>query len=1469
MALVDSGNTAANAMSYSLASTIGVSGRIEPYSGPKINTAKKDASLRVIGVIRRLEFRIKDDKGRAHRFTSSFIIIDKLSNGINISLPWLIRHRFDQIHTEGILKRDGVKYPVYSSYHLQKQVGDRMVTIEHKIAYRDADAIQTTSEGKEPSIVEITSDECLPVYNRNPHCYRTKVPPNTGVKLNIQLADGRTLDDSLHIFEFSEKFLNRLEINQVTMGSHGDLSDINYFPQLVRPEDGELKIQFLNNSPQEVFISHNCHIGSVLQADGPLIPSPKSQFSDDNIAYNKLSKEEKQKRLELVISIIKKQTHSIQGSEYFDNCPRILHSVFTKPPESLKNNYFFLLVCMLIRHWSVFYREGNPGGTNIVEHPIYTPKGVPPIKLKNRPVNPGLANDLQEQIDTWLKEGVIKKSRISPWNFPLHAVKKKNGKWRWVVDFRALNNITRKDTYPIPNIQELLSYLSGSRYFSSLDLASAFHSIPIRPCDQEKVSFSALDKQYQFVKMPFGLTSAPNTWARLVTEILQHIPKTKLVVFFDDLLIHSRSLPEHLSTLEEVLTCLRQAGLRINLEKSRWIQPETRFLGHDISHNGVKVPQEFTKIINEWPLPETLKQLRSFAGKCNYYRRHIPNYAIISAPLMEHLKGTTESGRKLYLEKDSKAIDSFNRLKQQLMSPSVLAYPDFNSKEPFILDCDYSGTGIGNVLSQLQDGKERPIAYAARRLKQSESHYSSYKGELLALIFAIEQHKFFLTGRKFIVRTDNSALTWLKAQKDPKGLLLRWLRTLASYEFDVQHRAGTKHANADALSRAPHAPYLSEQESKDLLDEHILVVSSLEDEGLLEKKVLMELQSKDELISKVIGWVKSNTKPILSEYKLLNSNEKLYADNLETLSLDHSGILIKQTGPQYHTRICLPLSEVPKILESLHCTNHCGGNQLAQIVGQRYFFPRLVSTCREFVATCARCQKNRAHSPQRHTYAHDLVGSPGEKLCIDFVGPLHRTRKGNVAILTAVDCYTKWFDAWPVKDQTANTVIKHLVKDYIPHHGVPATVHSDNGPAFISQVFREAMRKFDVRATTTPTYNACSNTVERYHRTLNSRLKALIHDMNEEWDELLPAVLFAMRTSVNRTTGYTPFFLTYGREARFPIDLVYGSVPLEERNTSEHVQRLHNTFQSAYDLVSRRQNDYIQRQRSLYQEKARVIQVDDLVWLFTKRPNPVLNRKFQCFYSGPYKVIRQVSNTIFEIESYGKWCSDPITTIAAVDRLKKCTIRDPETNEGIPIDLKASDVAPYYEEGEEMLGKIPVSQFSPHIFKETSALPFVDGPPAAGLDVTPPIIGPDFHTWASAPEEPVGAPVAEPPAPLVSRPSAPIPDAPVEPDSPPTENPPIREPPVPETPPARADDGQPTAEAQQERPVPPRPRGRPLGARNKVYVCSKCSADGLNCAKHCRECSAGMHCPYHTERDRCRFCTRRRRCARHSLMAIR
>ena len=1451
LALVDSGNTFWNAISSAVARTIGLECKSK-YKGPPIGTAKNGESLAIVGLTDTVPMTFVDETGTGHNFSTRLVVVNHLSNGLNISLPFLVDNHIDQIHSQGILHcvPKNARFPMYKDKKHAKNTTD-LKYLSHSVI----------------SISEVD----IPVYSG----HRVSIPPKTGKLLTAYINDN--LSETPHIstiFSFNPHFLNKVE--HLGKDQENLQLGLNSMDQAVVVDNKTVQLYFFNETDSPITISNNSLLGDIkLPEDHPAVISVNEIFS---IEENPIEKSEtnwmnNKESKKLTRPLLKKRVDYIQSVIGSKDNPTLLDFP----------NIEQQLVDLLLEFWNVFYREGNSGGTDIIEHPVYTPKGHPPIRLKNRPINPGLTDALQEQITTWLKDGVIRSGGVSPWNFPLLPVRKKNGKWRWVVDFRMLNSVTRKDSFPIPNIVELISYLRKSKFFTSLDLAQAFHSIPVREVDREKLSFCALDKFFQFCRMPFGLTSAPNTWARLVTKVLDEIPKTQLIVFFDDLLVHSANLDEHLSTLKRVMKLLQEAGLRLNMEKTDWIKTEVKFLGHIISDKGISVPSEFTQIIKDWPLPETLKQLRSFLGKCNYYRNHFKDFAIIADPLMAHLKGSTESSRKLNLEKDDAAVKSFENLKQLLMSPTLLAYPMFDKDEqPFIVDTDYSHEGIGAVLSQVQNGVERPISFNARRLKSSESQYASHKGELLALIFAIKTYEFFLTGRKFLVRTDNSALTWLKTQKEPKGILMRWLRILSTYDFDIIHRAGTKHGNADALSRTSHAPFLSEEEVRTVLndDQIVTIGESLEDDAQenfelsdtssdsdtsdLEEQSskdpeidipeefpvshetdsisISDKQKTDPLISQVIKWVQNNHKPTGQEYKLLSSDAKFYADLFEFLEIDQQGTLIRKPIPftqEREHRIALPESMHNEVMLSLHNRNHAGGNALASSMQLRYFFPRLVTTCRDFVTQCMRCQRLRAKTPQRHTYAHDLVGSPGEKICIDFVGPLKPTKRGHTSLLTIVDVFTRWFHAWPVKNQKAETVVKHLIRDYFPDRGIPLVVHSDNGPAFISEIFKNAMKHFDVRTTTTPVYNPKSNSVERFHRTLKRKFTALIHEYDQEWDDALPATLLAMRTTANRTTGYTPFFLEHGREARLPVDLIVGNPPDSSFSLPRYVSKLKDDISKAYETVAERQDSYIIRQREIFRERHHKINIDDLVWLYTDRPNPNLNRKFQSFWSGPYRVVLQLANTMYQLESFGRWSKEKIVIAAAVDRLKKCYMVDPDTNIGVPVELTAADVRPYFE-NQELVGRLPISDFAPHIFEKEEELPLALSPQPDNRDL---IIPPTTDTEPAAIPEPASSKVVSQPA--TAHETLDTNDVPV--DVSPSETIP------------------PVSISEPEIPPVAKRRGRPKGSKKKVFPCTLCTPN-VPCVKHCENCLKRKGCQVHTEAEACRQCTRTRRCYKHKTI---
>ena len=368
------------------------------------------------------------------------------------------------------------------------------------------------------------------------------------------------------------------------------------------------------------------------------------------------------------------------------------------------------------------------------------------------------------------------------------------------------------------------------------------------------------------------------------------------------------------------------------------------------------------------------------------------------------------------------------------------------------------------------------------------------------------------------------------------------------------------------------------------------------------------------------------------------------------------------------------------------------------------------------------------------------------------------------------------------------------------------------------------MAAFDVRTTTTPVDNPKSNTGQRFHRTMKRKLTALIHEFDDEWDEALPATLLAMRTSVNRTTGFTPFFLEHGREPRLPVDMIAGPPPGQATTLDCYTEKLKVQFAKAFAVVAERQNSYVLRQKELYRERHHKINIDDWVWLYTDRPNPNLNRKFQSFWSGPYRVIRNLANTLFEIESYGRWTKEKIVTTAAVDRLKKCFVADPDTNLGIPVELTAANVRPYFEY-QELLGRLPASDFAPHLFDEGQQLPF-SLPFSLPLDR--PEEGQQEQNRLEQSREPVPVAVEKPaPAPLVPKPTpAPEQHAP----QPPADSIPPQELTVP-------------AEQVPEPPLPRR-RGRPPGSKNKPCVCPNCTAT-YKCVAHCEFCKGGLACDSH------------------------
>ncbi|GFU78523.1 retrovirus-related Pol polyprotein from transposon 412 [Trichonephila clavipes] len=624
------------------------------------------------------------------------------------------------------------------------------------------------------------------------------------------------------------------------------------------------------------------------------------------------------------------------------------------------------------------------GHTTVTQHRIDT-ADHPPIKQHPR----HLPFAKQEEVGTLLREmqenDIIEPSS-SPWASPIVLVRKKDGSTRFCVDYRKLNDVTKKDSYPLPRIDDTLDTLSGHKWFSTLDLKSGYWQVEIHPEDREK--------QHSLPAKDYGSSKS----------------------------CRGRTFEEHLQNIRKVLSKLSDANLKLNPSKCKFFQKEVNYLGHIISAEGVRTDPEKVSAVKNWKRPENLRELRSFLGLCTYYRKFVKGFSNIARPLHK----LTESKQKFQWAKECE--DSFLQLKEALTSSPILIYPQ--PDKPFILDTDASNESVGAVLSQEIDGQERVVAYWSKCLSKPERNYCVTRKELLAIVKAIEHFHHYLYGQKFLLRTDHASLTWLMNFRNTEGQVARWIQRLNEYYFDIRHRKGSSHGNADALSRRPcpeNCRHCSRVETKyDHAIRQITTSTATPPDPWSDEKV-REDQMADPDIKPLIEFMESSSnKPSWQDISAYSPTTKQYWALWNSLHL-RNGVLYRkfesEDGKTFRWQLVLPRSRIPEVLKELHGSptgGHFGVMKTLHRVRERFFWGKVRADVEQWCKSCDACSARKGPKIRSRGKLHRYnVGAPFERIAFDILGPLPRTVSGNKYLLVVMDYFTKWPEVYPIPDQEA------------------------------------------------------------------------------------------------------------------------------------------------------------------------------------------------------------------------------------------------------------------------------------------------------------------------------------------------------------------------------------------------------------------------------------------------------------------
>ncbi|KAJ3703306.1 hypothetical protein LUZ61_007011 [Rhynchospora tenuis] len=849
------------------------------------------------------------------------------------------------------------------------------------------------------------------------------------------------------------------------------------------------------------------------------------------------------------------------------------------------------LQAVVSNYSSVFTDPSSLPPIRSTDHQIPLKSETIPVNIRPYRFSHFQKPEIEKIVEELLSSGYIRAS-TSPFASPILLVKKKDQTWRLCVDYRKLNDLTIKNKFPIPIIDDLLDELHGAQFFSKIDFKSGYHQIRMFDKDIHKTAFRTHTGHYEFTVMPFGLTNAPATFPALMNSIFQPHLRKFILVYFDDILVYSKTLEDHAQHLSVTLQLLKENQLFAKLSKCALGTEKVEYLGHIITAEGVSTDPCKVQAMTTWPVPKTIKQLRGFLGLTGYYRKFVRNYGMISKPLTDLLK-------KDAFKWTADAQQAFQTLKSAMATAPVLALPNFH--KPFVLETDASQVGIGAVLMQ----ERRPLAYFSNGLSPKNQGLSTYEKELLALVSAVTKWKHYLMGDTFVIRTDHISLKHLLEQRVNTAMQHKSLSKLLGY-YTIEYKKGASNVVADALSRRE--GYLTADSSSS----ELCVVSEITPQ-----------------------WVSELVSSYENDAWIQGLKQKLQEEDVTTHHLsEHQGLL------RYKGRLCVGNAHQwrDKLFHEFHSSN-LGGHSGALVTYKRmktlFYWPSMREFIMEHIRTCEVCQVTKPEHvpPAGFLQPLPIPQEAWNSIGMDFITGLPKS-EGREVLLVVVDRLTKYAHFLPLPHPyTVASVAQVFLDNIYKLRGLPVSIVSDRDPIFTSQFWKELMHKLGVQLNMSTSYHPQTDgQVERVNQRVEAYLRSMVFQQQKKWVKWVPLAEYWYNTNFHSSLQTTPFKALYGYD---PPMLALGSAP-------------RSSVESINDMLRVRQQMLFNLKSQLVKAQERMKKFADLKrcertfnkgdWVYLKlQPyrqlsvSGIQHSKLNPKYFGPYEIIEKVGQVVYKL----------------------------------------------------------------------------------------------------------------------------------------------------------------------------------------------------------------------------------------------